>query len=971
MSMDIEKIKNATKEQSHLDKLIRLVDSIAIIEYNGKDINGCKALCEYIKEQDLSIDIVKRVVLLGRRNRELKRSREKTEELFPDCEITIPGLTWLDVDPVSLKVRNTLVLHMFTTEVTQELTQKSFKNLGKLNRLVSQTRCAYSACYLSFNDEQLKIVAQLSLSHFVFTEQVATPQTAFCKEKQEYIDMCLSSLTKKDAFFQCIDEVDHGCETCNQCTNYGLRKQCPMAQRRVAECYREGIYVPQDKNIAHQWELKASKQGYMPATLQIANDLRYGVGCIQDINTALDILLPFAAIKGNEDSARQIIEMAEDNHDIDSIVAVPSIVRLANDGCDDMILKLSDAYLNGSWGLPVDIERHKSWVEKGVENGSTQLIQSMAKMCEENGVWDVAYSCYEKLQERDVFADYSDKIEEIEDRICGDCSDYQKLAEMGLNFYNGYGVEEIPRLAFACFLKSAEAGNALGEWGLASCYNMGKGVPKDKEKGKEWENKAAAHGDIIAMMRACKHLSIENIEDEEGNSEYDEYLNKFLDTLQVHISKDDARAFYVKGRCLEQGILTFTQDYSASLDCYLKAANLGNIISMIKIGDYYHDGLGVGKDYKTAFQWYEKAAMKGNADGMHDIGLAYYFGEGVSKNLKRAFGWFKKAAPKEHEYAMYYLAECYLNGNGTTKDTEKAYQLYRKSADLDCELSMVKLCSDYFNGKYYNGTAYEKDYEQCIYWGEKAIEKGETSIRFEVAYASKELGKIDRARELYTMLANEEDNVAAMNNLGCLETDKSLSAEWFTKSAEKGNRVAQLNIGRYYRNGTGVEQDYAKAMDYFVKSAEQDYPDSMHEIAMMYKCKQGIDEEEYPDKMIEWFKKAADKGFKPSMIELGNLYKNGTIVDQDYQLALKYFMKAAEIDKTDDSQKDDSYKIKALYEIGTFYEYGYGVDINVHKAIYWYRKAANKNNWQAKEALRRLDTNWMDEEGNATDDLPF
>ena len=69
--MDIEKIKNATKEQSHLDKLIRLVDSIAIIEYNGKDINGCKALCEYIKEQDLSIDIVKRVVLLGRRNREL------------------------------------------------------------------------------------------------------------------------------------------------------------------------------------------------------------------------------------------------------------------------------------------------------------------------------------------------------------------------------------------------------------------------------------------------------------------------------------------------------------------------------------------------------------------------------------------------------------------------------------------------------------------------------------------------------------------------------------------------------------------------------------------------------------------------------------------------------------------------------------------------------------------------------------
>lgn len=966
MSMDIEKVKNATKEQSQLDKLIRSVDSIAIIEYNGKDINGCKALCEYIKEQDLSIDIVKRVVLLGRRNRELKRSREKIDELFPDCEITIPRLTWLDVDPVSLKVRNTLVLHMFTTEVAQELAQKNSKNLGKLNRLISQTRCAYSACFLSFNDEQLKIVAQLSLSHFVFTEQVASPQTAFCKEKQEYIDMCLSSLTKKDAFFQCIDEVDHGCESCNQCNNYGLRKQCPMAQRRVAECYREGIYVPQDKNIAHQWELKASKQGYTPATLQIANDLRYGTGCVQDVNAAIDLLLPFAAIKGNENSAKQIIDMAEEFHEIDPIVAVSSIVRLANDGYDEMILKLSNAYLNGSWGLPIDVERHKSWVEKGAENGSIELIQSMAKMCEENEEWDVAYSCYERLEGNEAFTDYTEKLSEIEDRIIDGCSDYQQLAEKGLNYFNGYGVKEIPKIAYACFSKSAEAGNALGEYGMASCYNLGKGILKDEDKGKEWEEKAAAHGDIFAMMHVCKRLSIKSDEDETSNSQYNEYLGKFLDTLQAYISKDDKRTYVVKGMCLEHGILSFTQDYSAALDCYIKAANLGSISVLTDIGDFYHDGLGVEKDYAVAFQWYEKAAHKGCVEGIYDIGLANYLGEGVPKNTKAAFWRLKKAAERGHEYAMYYLAECYLNGYGTSKDSDKAYQLYEKSANSDCELAMAKLCSDYFSG-----THYKKDYRQSAYWGEKALEKGVNSVRFEVAYSNKETGNIERARELYTILADEEDNVAAMNNLGCLEKESSISAEWFAKAADRGSRVAQINIGRYYKNGTGVTQDYSKAMDYFMKSAEQDYPDAMHEIAMMYKAKLGIDEEDYPDKMIEWLQKAVDKGFKPSMMELGYLYKNGTLVDQNYQLALKYFVMAAEVDETKDNPKDDSNKIKALYEIGTFYEYGYGVDINVHKAIYWYRKAANKNNRHAKEALRRLETNWMDEGGNATDDLPF
>lgn len=970
--MDVEKIKEATKQLSNLDKLIQLVDNVAIIEYDGKDINGCKALCEYILEQNLNIEIVKRVILLGKRCRELKKNREKIEELFPNCEVTVPNSTWHDVNPVDLKLRNTLVLHM-----TFSIGVIKVYNIAKLNRIIRDTCCAYSACYLQLNDEELKIASRLSLSHFVFTEQDLTPPTAYCKEKQEYIEMCMNSLTPKDAFFQCIDEVDHGCETCNQCNNYGPRKQCPMAQRRIAECYREGIYVPQDNQIAHQWELKASKQGYAPATIQVANDLRHGTGCVRDIHSALDLLLPFAAIKGNESSARQIIEIAEETPEIESIIAVPSIVRLANDGCEEMILKLSDAYLNGSWGLPKDPERHKSWVERGAENGSVQLIQSMAKMCEEKELWDVAYSCYEKLEENDVFADYTEKLAEIEDKIIGTYSDYQQLAEKGLAFYNGYGVEEIPKLAYACFLKSAEAGNALGEYGMASCYNMGKGVPKDKNKGKEWEEKAAAHGDIFAMMHVCRDLSNDENEDETENSKYNEYLVTFLNTLQAHIENDDARAYLVKGKCLEYGMLSFTQDYSAALECYIKATNLGNIYALTEVGDFYHDGLGVEKDYKTAYQWYEKAALKGCVEGIYDTGLAHYLGEGVPKNTSLAFNRLKRAAKRKHEYAMYYLAECYNNGLGTTKDKDKAYVLYKESAELDCELAMVKLCSDYFNGQYYNGTSYEKDYEMCIYWGEKALEKGETSIRFAVAYSNKEMGNIDRARELYTILANEEDNVAAMNNLGCLETDKTLSAEWFKKSADKGNRVAQLNIGRYYKNGTGVETDYSIAMDYFMKSADQDYPDSMHEIAMMYKYKQGIDEEEYPEKMIEWLKKASEKGFKPSMMELAALYKNGTIIDQDYQLALKYYMKVAEIDKTDDNQKDDSNKTKALYEIGTFYEYGYGVEINIHKAVYWYRKAANKNNWQAKEALRRLDTNWIDEQGKATnetneiDDLPF
>ena len=50
---------------------------------------------------------------------------------------------------------------------------------------------------------------------------------------------------------------------------------------------------------------------------------------------------------------------------------------------------------------------------------------------------------------------------------------------------------------------------------------------------------------------------------------------------------------------------------------------------------------------------------------------------------------------------------------------------------------------------------------------------------------------------------------------------------------------------------------------------------------------------------------------------------------------------------------------KARLKLGEIYDDGIGVEINTHKAIFWYRKAAAKGNEEAKECLKRLKTNWM------------
>ena len=51
--------------------------------------------------------------------------------------------------------------------------------------------------------------------------------------------------------------------------------------------------------------------------------------------------------------------------------------------------------------------------------------------------------------------------------------------------------------------------------------------------------------------------------------------------------------------------------------------------------------------------------------------------------------------------------------------------------------------------------------------------------------------------------------------------DYAEAMKWYRKSAEQGNVAGQNNIGWMFQNGYGVRQDYAEAMKWYRKSAEQ------------------------------------------------------------------------------------------------------------------------------------------------------
>ena len=60
------------------------------------------------------------------------------------------------------------------------------------------------------------------------------------------------------------------------------------------------------------------------------------------------------------------------------------------------------------------------------------------------------------------------------------------------------------------------------------------------------------------------------------------------------------------------------------------------------------------------------------------------------------------------------------------------------------------------------------------------------------------------------------------------------AVKWYQKAAEQGQVNAQYNLGFMYNNGVGMPQDYAKAKKWYRKAAEQGEAISQFNLGFMY-----------------------------------------------------------------------------------------------------------------------------------------
>ncbi|MBQ7403256.1 MAG: sel1 repeat family protein [Lentisphaeria bacterium] len=178
-------------------------------------------------------------------------------------------------------------------------------------------------------------------------------------------------------------------------------------------------------------------------------------------------------------------------------------------------------------------------------------------------------------------------------------------------------------------------------------------------------------------------------------------------------------------------VLSFTSFADNEFKIISAAAEKGNAVAQLKLGDFYFHGENVGKSYIKAMEWYEKAADQGNAEAMCNLGVCYQYGFGAKindENLELAVKWYKKAAEKGYARAQYHLAN-YLENRKiddkikdqkerdaiAAKYREEAFPWYKKAAEGGYALAQYKL------GRFYEQ---KNNKEEAAKWYKKAADQG-------------------------------------------------------------------------------------------------------------------------------------------------------------------------------------------------------------------------------------------------------
>ena len=340
-----------------------------------------------------------------------------------------------------------------------------------------------------------------------------------------------------------------------------------------------------------------------------------------------------------------------------------------------------------------------------------------------------------------------------------------------------------------------------------------------------------------------------------------------------------------------------------------------------------------------------QAVEEKDAEYYYELGRYYLYGtDGNEIDLETAYANFMMAEEMGYTEANFYLGVLFDWYGYPNKDYVTAREYYEACGENPyAQISLGFL--------YYNGQGVDKDEERAKELFQSVVDQGCVEGYLGLACIVQNESDYYTAYEYYNKASEGTEPLfvaKAMFDIGRMyyrgegvEQDYAKEMEWYEKAADLGYADAMHNIGYMYNYGEGVEQDYAKALEWYEKAAKGGNGSSANNIGYMYFYGEGV-EQDY-DKALEWYEKAVGMGNTTAMRSIGYMYFYGKGVEQDYAKGLEWYEKAAGMGDT-----------AAMNNIGYIYFYGEGVEKDNSKALEWFEKAIELGNEDAKYTAEHL-----------------
>lgn len=251
---------------------------------------------------------------------------------------------------------------------------------------------------------------------------------------------------------------------------------------------------------------------------------------------------------------------------------------------------------------------------------------------------------------------------------------------------------------------------------LAKAYDEGLGTGRNPDKAHNYYVRAfnADNSDLdsylkMAMIK-CMDFRYEHTADGEA-------------MLQELMDMEYAPAFTAYG--------IFQNKYRSpekAAPAFKRAAELGDIEGMCRLGQLYNTGKHVEKDQAKALELFRKCTDAGNTEAMWELGRMYEHGTGVSQDIPRALELYRKSASAGNLGGLCELARTYHSGIGVPKDYLKAAQLWYKAAKKGNAHSQYCLAHCFWHGQ-----GVQVNYQAAFEWMEKAAMQDHESAKIDAS----------------------------------------------------------------------------------------------------------------------------------------------------------------------------------------------------------------------------------------------